>query len=251
MTFADYGAVLIMGLLGSGHCIGMCAPFALAVGVGGGGGGGARRRAAVARHVAYQFGKATSYVFLGLLLLAAGELAGSATSSMSPASVQGVVAWVAGLVMVGLGLGYALEWRPALFTAAAERLGGGACGVMRALWQSTSVWKSVLIGWLNGFLPCGLSLAALLYLVGQGSVLGVVTGAYVFGFATLPGLLLVTLAGHRVSADSRRWLTRLAGVVLVVFGVLMLLRSAGVVGGHGHDMGHEPPASRGVSCCKG
>lgn len=233
MSFADYGAVLVMGLLGSGHCIGMCAPFALAVGVGKGG----RRHTVVARHVAYQFGKATSYVFVGLLLLAAGKLAGDATSSMK-LPVQSVAFWVAGGGMVLLGLAYALEWRPAWLTSSAEHIGGRACGVMRVLWQSVSIWKSVLIGWLNGLLPCGLSLAALLFLAGQGSVLGVVTGAYVFGFATLPGLLLITLAGYRVSASSRRWMTRLAGVVLVVFGVLMLLRGSGVLAGHGSG-GHD------------
>ncbi|EIP96447.1 hypothetical protein OpiT1DRAFT_00862 [Opitutaceae bacterium TAV1] len=240
MTLADYTTVLVMGLLGSGHCIGMCAPFALAVGAGAGGSG--RRLGAITRHFAYQAGKATTYAFIGLLLLAAASLAGN--SGMPMADARRFIAGLAGGLMILIGLGYALEWRPVMLAATAERLGGRACGLARSLWQSTSPWKSVFIGWLNGFIPCGLSLSALGFLVAQGSATGVVTGAYVFGLGTMPGLLLITLAGRQITASRRRWLTRIAGLTLVVLGALLVLRASGVLthgghDGHGHPGGHE------------
>ncbi|MDR1279192.1 MAG: sulfite exporter TauE/SafE family protein [Opitutaceae bacterium] len=244
MTLADYTTVLVMGLLGSGHCIGMCAPFALAVGAGagaggGGGGGGGRRLGAVTRHLAYQFGKASTYAFIGLLLLAAAtSLAGN--SGMPMADARRFIAGLAGGLMILIGLGYALEWRPVMFAAAAGRVGGRACGLARSLWQSTSPWKSVFIGWLNGFIPCGLSLPALGFLAAQGTATGVVAGAYVFGLGTMPGLLLLTLAGRRITASRRRWLTRIAGLTLVVLGALLILRATGLLTHGGHD-GHAPP----------
>jgi sulfite exporter TauE/SafE len=51
-----------------------------------------------------------------------------------------------------------------------------------------------------------------------------VAGAYLFGFATMPGLLAVALLGQRIHAGARRWLVRASGVALVIFGVLTLVR---------------------------
>ncbi len=215
MTLSDYFGVLLMGLLGSGHCIGMCGPFALAVSAGSG-----NAATMVARQVAYQIGKATSYLFIGLVLLTLTELVNARDPLLG---LQNLLAALTGAVMIAAGLAYALEWR--LPPALARRWQGGAvCGAMSVLWRSPSLLKSLLIGWLNGFLPCGLSLTAILYLVNYGKIEAVVAGSYVFGLGTLPGLLLLAFAGRKISLNSRRWLLRATGVALVVFGVLTVLR---------------------------
>ena len=128
MTWSDYGAVALMGLLGGAHCVGMCAPFALAVSVGAAG----RAGTLIARHVAYQLGKATAYVFLGVILyLASGWVDDMATPL---GRLQSRLGWIAGGIMVLIGLGYLFGWR---WAAAAAREGGWAgraCGALRALW---------------------------------------------------------------------------------------------------------------------
>ncbi len=215
MTLADYLGVFVMGLLGSGHCIGMCGAFALAVSA-----GSANAATMVARQIAYQLGKATSYLFIGLVLLSLTDL----INARDPLwRMQNVLAVFTGAVMIAAGLAYALEWR--LPPALARRWQGSAlCGAMSVLWRSPSLWKSMLIGWLNGFLPCGLSLTAILYLVNYGKIEAVVAGSYVFGLGTLPGLLLLAFAGRKISLSTRRQLLRATGAALVVFGVLTILR---------------------------
>ncbi len=222
--------VVVIGLLGSGHCVGMCAPFALAVSAGARGAGWV-----IARQTAYQLGKATSYVFIGLLLLLASEAGVAVTGSVE--RMQAVLAWVAGGAMIVVGAAYALEWRGLAGWFAGERggLGGRLCGMAGALWRSPSLARALLIGWVNGFLPCGLSLTALLYLASFGSVAGVAVGAYVFGLATMPALLAVALLGRRISLGARRWFVRAGGVLLVVFGVLTLVRGDAAV----HHWFHE------------
>ena len=222
MTFADYGAVFLMGLLGGAHCAGMCAPFALAVSV------GAKGKAGVllARHVAYQLGKATAYVFLGVLLFLA---TGWVDIETSLGRMQEWLAWVAGAVMIVIGLGYALGWRWSAALASEGGWTGRACGALRALWSAPSLWRAVLTGWVNGFLPCGLSLAALLYLVSRDSLEGVVIGAYVFGFGTLPALFVTGWLGNNVSARARGAWLRVAGVLLAAFGVLTVFRGSDAV----------------------
>ncbi|MCU0792197.1 MAG: sulfite exporter TauE/SafE family protein [Opitutaceae bacterium] len=228
MTWADYLTVGLMGLLGGAHCAGMCAPFAFAISAGAGG----RAAWLAARHTAYQLGKATAYVFLGVLLMLA---AGWADLVAPLAKIQNLLAGVAGGVMVILGLGYALAWRWTGSWAAEGGWAGRACGALRVLWTGTSLWRCVLTGWINGFLPCGLSFAALLFLVSRDSLEGVVAGAYVFGFGTMPVLLAVGWLGERVSAKARGRGLRIAGGLLVVFGVLTIFRGADAV----HHWFHE------------
>ena len=72
-------------------------------------------------------------------------------------------------------------------------------------------------------------------LVSFGSASGVVIGSYVFGLGTLPSLLAAAWLGKQLSQSSRRWLVRLSGVALVIFGVLTLVRGQPVV----HDWMHR------------
>ncbi len=223
-----------MGLLGGAHCAGMCAPFALAISV------GAKGRAGLllTRHVAYQLGKATAYVFLGVLLFLA---AGWVDIQAPLGRAQDWLAWVAGGLMVLLGLGYAFGWRWSARLAGEGGWTGRACGVLRALWTAPTLWRAVLTGWLNGFLPCGLSFAALFFLVSRGSLEGVVAGAYVFGLGTLPALFVVGWLGDRFSARARGVWLRVAGVLLALFGVLTVLRGSEAVHHWFHH--HTVPAA--------
>ena len=243
MTWGDYAAVAVMGLLGSAHCVGMCAPFALAVSAGARAQGGAALL--FARHIAYQLGKATAYVFLGVLLFLA---AGWVDIETPLGRAQNLLAWVSGGVMILIGAGYATGWRWSGGSAAGWA--GRACGSLQVLWSRPTLWRCVLSGWINGFLPCGLSFAALLLLVSRGEIGGVVAGAYVFGLATLPGLFLVGLLGDKISPRVRGRGLRFAGLLLIAFGVLTIVRgrapvhhwfhehllpASGAHRGHGHD----------------
>lgn len=226
MSLVDLGSVLLLGLLGTGHCVGMCGAFALAVSAGARGPG-----SIVWRQVSYHLGKATSYLFIGVLLL----IAGTWFAGRNPvAPLQTVVGWIVGTAMIVTGLAYLFEWRgPGWFS----RWWGGsaACNALGSLWRSPSLLKSLLAGWVNGFLPCGLSLMAILFLVGTNSATTLVVGSYVFGFSTLPGLLGLSLLGQRLSLNGRRWLLRVGGVALIGLGVLTLVRGDPRVHGWFHE----------------
>lgn len=226
MSFVDLGSVFLLGLLGTGHCVGMCGAFALAVSA-----GTPRASTLFWRHLCYQLGKATSYLFLAVVLLAGSTLL-AGRNPVVP--MQTALGWVVGAAMMLMGAAYALEWRvPAGWSA---RFGGSAsCRALALLWSSPSLLRSVLAGWLNGFLPCGLSLMAILYLVGTNSAATLVVGAYVFGLSTLPGLFVVGLLGQRLSLAGRRWLLRLGGIALIALGVLTAVRGDPRVHGWFHE----------------
>lgn len=212
--------VVLLALLGSGHCIGMCGAFALAAGTGEGG-----RTAWWARQLAYQLGKGIAYIFVGIAVLAAMRF----IESRAPVdTVRHGLGWVVGLLMIGLGAmqlfgrrlppGFQRWWQ-----------GSRVCGVLDGLGRSRSAFKGLLIGWINGFLPCGLSWAALLYLIGTQSVETLVAGAMLFSLATLPGLATAAWLLPKLGARRRGWMMQAAGLLLVALGVLTLLRGdAGV-----------------------
>jgi len=237
MNWSDFFGIFMLGLSGTGHCLGMCGGFSLAVSA------GAQRPAVVIwRQVSYQLGKATSYAFIGTLLLL---VSGAVDARWPLLHFQDVLGWVVGAVMIAMGFAYLAEWR--LPTGAARWWQGSAvCGAMTGLWRSPSLLKSLLIGWVNGFLPCGLSLTALLALADRASTVGVVVGAYVFGLATLPGLLAVGLLGQRIGGVRRRWLVRLGGVALLAFGLLTVVRGVPAVHAwmHAHLMFGGGPCGR-------
>jgi sulfite exporter TauE/SafE len=215
MGALDYLSMFVLGLTGTGHCIGMCGAFAVAAGAGKGGGG-----LLLLRQVSYQLGKSTAYVFLGVIL----TLAASAMSGPDGLGAFGkILGWIVGGVMI---LGGAAQLAGFRIGPRAERLlgGRGFCATVFAAAQAPTLARSLLIGWVNGFLPCGLSFAALLYMAQFGSVLDTTVGAYVFGLGTLPGLWLVAALGQRFSARHRAAWIKFAGVALIALGLLTIVR---------------------------
>ena len=226
MIWSDYVGIFLLGLTGTGHCLGMCGAFSLAVSAGANG-----PTLVVWRQLSYQLGKATSYVFIGIILLLASRLIDAQWPLLR---FQNVLGWLVGAVMLAMGAAYAFEIRLSAKAGTWWR-GHAVCGSLAMLWRSPSLLKSLLIGWVNGFLPCGLSMMALLALANRGSTLGVVVGAYVFGLATMPGLLALGLLGQRVGLAQRRWLVRVGGVALMLFGALTLVRGVPAVHAWMHD----------------
>lgn len=226
MGAVDYLSVFVLGLTGTGHCIGMCGAFAVVAGAGQGGG-----IMLLLRQVSYQLGKATAYVFLGVIL----TLAASAMSRTKGLGAFGeVLGWIVGGVMILGGVAQLADFR--IGPRAEKLLGGsGFCSTVFAAARAPTLARSLLVGWVNGFLPCGLSFAALLYMAQFGSVLDTTVGAYVFGLGTLPGLWLVAAIGQRFSARHRVVWLRFAGAALIALGVLTIVRGVPEV----HDWMHR------------
>lgn len=217
MFWPEISAVIVLGLVGSfGHCVGMCGGFALAISRNAGGPGHL-----LARHVAYQAGKALTYVFLAVLLTAGLGLVGRAGWFDS---LRMVLSLAAGVLMLLYGLMQLAEWRPS----------GGwarvlepfpACRALATVASRPGLVPAFFTGWLNGFLPCGLVLGALAQLASTGSVTVAAVGAAVFGAATFPGLFVLGLLAQAWNPRWRRVLVRVTGGLLILFGVITIVRA--------------------------
>ncbi|WP_236237125.1 sulfite exporter TauE/SafE family protein [Pseudomonas faucium] len=201
------GSALILGLLGGGHCLGMCGGLmgALTLAI------PPEQRARRARLLlAYNLGRILSYACAGLLL----GLAGWAVAS-SPAALALRV--VAALLLIAMGL-YLAGWWSGLTRI--EALGRGLWRhiqpVASRLLPVSSLPRALLLGALWGWLPCGLVYSTLLWAASQGNAGYSAALMLAFGLGTWPVLLATGLAAERVNSLLRRRSVRVAGGLLVI-----------------------------------
>lgn len=218
-------SAFILGLLGGGHCLGMCGGLmgALTLAI------PAQQRSRRLRlMLAYNLGRVLSYAATGLLV----GLLGWAVASSPGATGLRVAASVL-LIVMGF---YLAGWWSGLTRI--EALGRGLWRyiqpVANRLLPVSTLPRALLLGGLWGWLPCGLVYSTLLWAASQGNALHSALLMLAFGLGTWPVLLATGLAAERSTALLRKRGVRMAGGLLVIaFGIWTL------PGPHQHGlMGH-------------
>lgn len=217
-----YLTALLIGLAGSLHCVGMCSPLALAV-------SGMSRSFVIAR-LFYNAGRILLYGILGALVGSLGAIAGLT-------QYQTLLSAAVGAVLVLLGIGGVSVIRIPLLTPALQRLANALKSLFAAQVKSKSIPSFVLMGAINGLLPCGLTYFALTYCVTLPDALSGFQFMLLFGAGTLPVMLGIPAVLSLVSSRLKVSLQRVTAAVMILLGMLLLVRSVIV---HPQEM---PPAS--------
>ncbi|MFJ4371370.1 sulfite exporter TauE/SafE family protein [Pseudomonas japonica] len=207
-------SALILGLLGGGHCLGMCGGLmgALTLAI-----PPEQRARRLRLLLAYNLGRVLSYASAGLLL----GLAGWAMAGSPLATALRVIA---ALLLICMGL-YLAGWWSGLTRV--ESLGRGLWKHIQPLATRllpvSSLPRALLLGALWGWLPCGLVYSTLLWASSQGNALHSALLMLAFGIGTWPVLLATGMAAERVTALLRKRGVRVAGGLLVMlFGLWTL-----------------------------
>ena len=216
-----FGAMLV-GFLGGTHCVGMCGGIVGALTFGLPGEARQGWRGLWPFLAAYNSARLLAYTAAGALMGGVGLL-GASLMPMHQAQL-GLQA-LAGVFMIALGL-YIAGWWQGL--ARVERLGGHLWRRIeplgRRLMPVRTPRQAFLLGFLWGWLPCGLVYSVLIMAMASGQAL---TGALVmlaFGLGTLPNLLgIALLAGAVARLVERLWVRRLAGLLVIGFGLAVFL----------------------------
>lgn len=207
---------LLTGLLGSAHCIGMCAGisglFAVQVEV-------ASLRQRLPFALAYNLGRIASYTLLGLIAAALGSNAVHAIPQLA-----GPVRIAGGLVIVLIGLQIAFDWR---LLQPLERAGSvlwaRLAPAARRLLPVTTAAHAFGLGLLWGWLPCGLVYSVLLLAATSSQAADGAIVMMSFGIGTLPAMVLTGLGAARLGALMRQKNARMGlGLTIVILGILTL-----------------------------
>ncbi|VXB95610.1 Sulfite exporter TauE/SafE family protein [Pseudomonas sp. 8AS] len=207
-------SALILGLLGGGHCLGMCGGLmgALTLAI-----PAEQRGRRLRLLLAYNLGRILSYAAAGVLI----GLAGWAVAS-SPAAM--VLRVIAALLLIAMGL-YLAGWWSGLtrIEGLGRHLWRHLQPIASRLMPISSVPRALLLGAIWGWLPCGLVYSTLLWAASQGSALDSGLLMLAFGLGTWPVLLATGMAAERLTALLRRRGVRMAGGLLVIlFGLWTL-----------------------------
>lgn len=205
-------SALLLGLMGSFHCAGMCGPIAIALPL-----HGNTVPQKIYGGTLYNLGRTITYGIMGAIFGALGQ-------GLHLLGFQQKISVVMGAIMIISVL------FPALFKNqySMEKSWFKAVGKLKKtiadMFSIRSFQSLFFIGMLNGLLPCGLVYMAIAGAIGTG---GIVEGSLymiLFGLGTIPMLLGISLAGNVLSLAVRKRINKLIPVLVVIVGVLFILR---------------------------
>jgi len=212
-------AALIIGLLGSMHCIGMCGPLVLAMPFSNKDGG-----LPTMRMVSYHGGRMFTYGFLGLG-------AGFIGEGLRIFLLQQWISIAAG-VLILLMYFLPLLLKSSLFPSVSAAWNKHVVMWMRRHLQpsegSSATTKMLLIGILNGLLPCGLVYMALVGAISQPTILESALFMVVFGLGTSPALTAIIFANKLVLGKVKSSFSKVIPFFVVIVAALLILRGLGL-----------------------
>lgn len=214
---AEVAIAFISGLLGSGHCIGMCGPFALALGA-----HATNWRVNAERQLFYAAGRIFTYGCAGL----AAAFLGSRLRSQFSAwlSVQAVLSALAGVVLITQGLRIL---QPGWFIVRGARrtLTCEVAKQLRSILTAPGKCEVFLAGVATGFLPCALVYANLAIAASSAKPLVGASLMTAMGLGTVPLMFLTGVGGSVVKIVTRQRLIRCAACLIIATGCLSLFRA--------------------------
>ncbi len=222
LTHSQYLVAFITGLLGGVHCFGMCGGIVGALSLSTS--QPKKQTAQLSILLGYNLGRILGYVVAGAIV---GFLGASLVDLTGIQNTKQVLSIIASLFMIALGFYLAGFW------SSFSKLESIGTGLWKKIQPFTKRFipvqrftQALPLGFLWGWLPCGLVYTALIWTLSAG---GAVEGSLImlaFGLGTLPNLLVMGV----LAAQLGKWVKnatvrKVAGLLVVLMGVLTLLRS--------------------------
>ncbi|MFV0574719.1 MAG: sulfite exporter TauE/SafE family protein [Vibrio sp.] len=212
----DWLAAFFIGVLGAGHCMGMCGGIASLMNL-----GNVPSQQSWLNPLFYNFGRIASYTLIGAIV------GGSISSIASYAELNASLAWLrilSSIFMVVLAL-YIGKWWQGLL--AIEKLG-------QHVWQYISPFGHKLLpikhplyaipfGFIWGWLPCGMVYSMLTWSAAAGNAINGAAAMFFFGLGTLPVMFAVGFGATKFNEIVKSVTFRRIGAIILLFYALFQL----------------------------
>ena len=205
-------SALVLGFASGFHCVGMCGPIALSMGL-------SRRQAAnfYLQNLTYQFGRIATYSLLGAVL-------GIVGAGFQMSGFQNSLSIIAGILLIVM----------AVFSFGGKDFASKIPFLSRFLYsvkmnlgkllRKSDYQSRFLTGVLNGFLPCGMVYMGLTASLAAGGIWQSALFMSLFGLGTLPFMFAVVLVGNLMSQSFRTRILKVVPVLMIILGGLFILR---------------------------
>jgi len=232
---------LTIGIVGSLHCMGMCGPIVVALPL--------KKHNLASKIIGallYNSGRIVTYGAIGIIF-------GMLGRGIRLAGFQQWTSILLGVAMV-VSVLFPFFFREKitigdLFAGYSSRL----IVRLRKMFADRSYFSLLMIGLLNGLLPCGLVYVAVAGAISSGNVLTGALFMMLFGLGTVPLLLTASLASDVIGQRIRMKMQRVVPYFVFMLGVLFILRgmSLGIpyVSPNSEKLAPKMIMDKG-SCCK-
>lgn len=210
----QYTTAIILGLLGGGHCIGMCGGIVSALTLSVPADSALPRRLSLL--LTYNTGRIFSYTIAGFLMGMLGWFLGGFSRETSQA-----IRWLAGFMLIAMGL-YLSGWWLGLtrLEQVGHRLWRHVQPRAAALLPISTPPRAFVAGMLWGWLPCGLVYSTLIWAASSASSWNAALLMLCFGIGTIPVLLATGLLADQLKGIlQHRYVRASTGVLVILFGL--------------------------------
>ena len=209
-------AAFILGLFGSLHCLGMCGPIAFMLPV--------DRQHPIKRIVQtslYHFGRIAAYAVIGVLF----GLLGKSIQLFGYQQQLSILLGALMILSVAIPQKYLSRFQ---LTRPLYRIVGKIKGWLGAELKKKTPDTFLTIGFLNGFLPCGLVYVAVFGALAMSSPWQGSLYMILFGLGTIPLMTTAIYTASFISSQVKQRLRRAIPVFVIVIGALFIVRGLGL-----------------------
>lgn len=214
-------SLFLLGLSGTGHCLGMCGPLVLAF---------PGKSGKFDSHLCYHAGRIITYTGIGLLMGSLGLALAKLVSVTgldylaTLARIQLVFSLLAGMFLALFGLGQlGILGQSDWLIISNPQVIPGYRFIVRSAFQRSDRRLMVVTGMFMGFIPCGLSFAAFSRALAASRPMEGGLFLLVFGLGTLPGLLLLGTGASVIARRYRRHFDLFSGMLMIGMAASLLL----------------------------
>ncbi len=227
--------ITIAALASVGHCIGMCGGIVIAYSSAKVDEKDSKLKASMS-HLAYNFGRVTTYVFLGAIFGAIGGVVSFSNTAIATLTIiAGVFMILTGISLLGK-LNFLTKLEHSFFKSKWYQES------FREAIKSKSLYSFFFLGLLNGLLPCGLVYFFAVTAASTGSAFWGAIVMLIFGLSTIPSLFTLGMFTSILSKSNiRKVMMNLSSIVVIIYGLYTIYR--------GYDFIQNPNKSL-LNCCE-
>ena len=209
-------SAFILGLLGSFHCVGMCGPIAFMLPV-----DRSNTFKKITQIAIYHFGRLLAYSIIGLVFGLIGK-------SLYIFGFQQQLTIIIGVLMILVVLIPQQTFNKYNFSRPVYRLISKVKSALGSAMKKKTMDTFLTIGFLNGFLPCGLVYMALFAAIAGGNALNGILYMAVFGLGTIPLMTTAIYFSQFLKGKARQRIQKAIPVFVILIGALFILRGLGL-----------------------
>ncbi|MEH6535754.1 MAG: sulfite exporter TauE/SafE family protein [Psychroserpens sp.] len=209
-------SALIFGLLGSFHCVGMCGPIAFMLPV-----DRSNSTRKVFQIFSYHFGRLLAYSLIGLVFGLVGK-------SLYIFGIQQQLSIAIGVLMIIIVLIPVQTFNKYNFSKPIYKLISKVKSALGKALKKKTADTFLTIGFLNGFLPCGLVYMAVIASIATQNAVQSSLYMLLFGLGTIPLMTTAIYIGKFLNATVKQRIQKAIPVFIIIIGLLFIVRGMGL-----------------------